>query len=282
MQGALSNPTRWAGTRQGSKGRWKKASVWRDSVNCHCATCQAQRNKIHPRNQPGGTRSGGPTGAHGGRGSEASTVPLAPRAVTSPPGLPRHSRRPHARTSPTSRGRLPWRQAASPEAALNGCRSQSTTPRRGTSSPPAAPGSPATPPVSREAGGRERARGRGRRKGGAANGGGHLCAASGGVAAIVLRRRLLCCPRGLRPSTPGEEEEEAVWLRWAPRSLRCASWKRVKSGGSGGGGEHWRALPPPPPPNPGPWERGRADGACPSGTRGGLWRRAAGVRDRAW
>ncbi|CAO2597350.1 hypothetical protein LEMLEM_LOCUS8961 [Lemmus lemmus] len=173
-----------------------------------------KETKIHPRNQPGRTRSGGPTGARGGRGSEANTVPLAPQAVTSPPGLPRRSRRPHARTSPTSRGRLPWRLAASPEAALNGCRSQSTTPRRGTSSPPAAPGSPATPPVSREAGGRERARGRGRRKGGAANGGGHLCAASGGAAAIVLRSRLLCCPRGLRPSTPGEEEEEeAVWLR---------------------------------------------------------------------
>lgn len=63
---------------------------------------------------------------------------LTLRAATSPPGLPRRSRRPHARTSPTSRGRLPWRLAASPEAALNGCRSQSTTPRRGTSSPPAA------------------------------------------------------------------------------------------------------------------------------------------------
>lgn len=217
MQGALSNPTRWAGTRQGrlegEVGEGKCLTRFSQLSLRHLPSAKKQNPPTQPAGlDPKRRAYRGPRRARERGEHRAPSTPGGDQPARPPAPLPAPAR-PHARTSPTSRGRLPWRQAASPEAALNGCRSQSTTPRRGTSSPPAAPGSPATPPVSREAGGRERARGRGRRKGGAANGGGHLCAASGGVAAIVLRRRLLCCPRGLRPSTPGEEEEEAVWLR---------------------------------------------------------------------
>ncbi|KAJ8784276.1 hypothetical protein J1605_008427 [Eschrichtius robustus] len=73
---------------------------------------------------------------------------------------------------------------------FNGCRSQSTTPRWGTSNPPAALGS-AQLHHSRERS--EDSAKWGKEKGGAFNGGGWFCAGSGSRAdAIVLRGRLFC------------------------------------------------------------------------------------------
>lgn len=144
----------WAGrTRQGGSrgggGRQRWTPFRKQSLR-HSPS--AEKTKSTHATSRAGPGAAGLAGAHGGRGSEAGAEPpRTPGGATSPPGPPRRSRRPHARTSPTSCGRLPWRLAASPEAALNGCRSQSTTPRRGTSSPPAAPGFPAAPPLSREA-----------------------------------------------------------------------------------------------------------------------------------
>uniref|UniRef100_A0A9L0K1U6 Membrane associated ring-CH-type finger 7 n=1 Tax=Equus asinus TaxID=9793 RepID=A0A9L0K1U6_EQUAS len=97
---------------------------------------------------------------------------------------------------------------------FNGCRNQSTTRRRGTSSPPAALGSPQRrhsrekPAESAKLGEEE--------KGGAFNVGGWFCAGSRrGVGAIVLRCRLLCLTE--RPRT--RRRSPAVWSLRAGRAL---------------------------------------------------------------
>lgn len=255
MEGELSNPTRLgkggrAREAPGGGGRWQRWTPFRKQSLRHLPSAEKTRS-THATSRAG-PGAAGLAGARGGRGSEAGAEPLALRAATSPAGLPRRSRRPHARTSPTSRGRLPWRLAASPEAALNGCRSQSTTPRRGTSSPPAAPGSPAAPPLSREAG-RESAEGGG---GGRAG----LPTAAATSAPHPEGRPPLCFVADFSARSPGPEHSEEGGGGVAAASATLPAECQVEEGKERRRRRRWwgRGAPEcgPPPPTSGPWGQG--------------------------
>lgn len=113
----------------------------------------------------------------GGQRGRASSAPLP--APARPPAGRQLTGRPAAAA-------YRWRLFASPGQPFTECRSQSTTPRRGTSSPPASPllsdsRSAATLARSRwspRSGGEEE-------KGGALNGGGWFCAGSGRGARVL-------------------------------------------------------------------------------------------------
>lgn len=99
MEGALSNPTRWAGTRQGrlegEEGEGKCLTRFRQLSLRHLPSAKKQ----NPPTQPAG-RDPERRAYRGPRRARERGEHRAPRTPggDQPAGLPRRSRRPHART----------------------------------------------------------------------------------------------------------------------------------------------------------------------------------------
>lgn len=257
---------------RGEAGGGGEGSVRLHSVNSHCATCQAQRKQNPPTQQAGRDPERralqGPAADAGARRapspSHSEQRPARPASRAAPGACT--PVRPHARTSPTSRGRLPWRLAASPEAALNGCRSQSTTPRRGTSSPPAAPRLPRSAAAlarswrERAGAGEEEEEGRG-------------CQRRRPLLRCIRRGGRHCASSADRSArTPETEHSEEGGGGGAAASATLPAECPVEEGKERQRRRRWgrgapECGPPPPHPHPGTPGAGRGDGASPLGTR---------------
>lgn len=252
MEGELSNPTRLGREDAPGRleGRWEKAAL--DSIPSTVTAPLAKRreNKIHPRNQPGGTRSGGPRrGPRRARERGGRRAPSTPGgdqpgrpASRAAPGACTPARRRPAAAAYRGAWQLPPRRPSTAAAVRAPPRGGARLARPQLPAPPQRRRSREKPAESAQRAGEEEGRGCQRRRPllRRIRRAGRHCASS--PTSLLVARE---------PSTA--RKEAAVWLRRARHSLRSARWKRVKSGGGGGGGggERWSAGLLPHPRDPG-------------------------------